>query len=403
MLPEAGPVPVAGRVLRLAAAWLAGLALSGCYLSHVSGGHMALMEARRPIEQVMAGADTPPALRERLEYVLEVRRFASYALALPDNGSFTSFVELDRPYVAWNVFAAREFSIEPRKWCFLVAGCVNYRGYFDQDRALDYAHHLEREGYDVYVAPVAAYSTLGHFDDPVLSTMIAMGDAELAGLIFHELAHQVAYVPGDSAFNEAFATAVEMEGVRRWLDQLGRADEIVAYRQSRERLFAVTGLIEATRRRLGDLYASGAGASTMRQAKAAEFERLRDEYRLLRAGWPDGRNYDRLLATNLNNARLAATSTYHQCLPGFTAMLADLDGYLQGFYRAVRRLGRKDAAERNAAVCRSPSAAGAAAEPGVTGPLALEPEVAGRDAAQRARLDAQPAETAAGADAVDRQ
>ncbi|MBS1201178.1 MAG: putative aminopeptidase [Proteobacteria bacterium] len=402
MLPEASRLPVL-RLLRLAGAGLACLSLSGCYLAHVSGGHMALMDARQPIAQVMASPDTPTALRERLAYVGEVRRFASDALALPDNGSFTTFVELGRPYVAWNVFAAREFSVEPRRWCFLVAGCVNYRGYFEQDRALDYARHLEREGYDVYVAPVAAYSTLGHFDDPVLSTMMTLGDAELAGLVFHELAHQVAYVPGDSAFNEAFATAVEMEGVRRWLDRLGRAGELAAYRQARERLFAVTELIEATRGRLGGIYASGSGARTLREAKAAEFERLREEYRRLRAGWTDGANYDRLLATDLNNARLAATSTYHQCLPGFTAMLAELDGYLQGFYRAVRRLGRRDAAEREAAVCRGPSAAGAAAEAGVVGALAFAPEVARDDAAQRVRLDAEPAEAASRADAVHGQ
>ena len=388
------------RVARLIAAGSACVPLAGCYLSHVSAGHLELMEARRPIEQVLASPDTPPVLRERLDYVLEARRFASDALALPDNGSFTTYVELDRPYVAWNVFAAPEFSIEPRKWCFLVAGCVNYRGYFEERHAVEYAHHLGRAGYDVYVAPVAAYSTLGHFDDPVLSTMMTMGDAELAGLVFHELAHQVMYVQGDSAFNEAFATAVEMEGVRRWLDRLGRTDEMLAYRQSRQRLFAVTELIEASRGRLAAIYASGMGASSMRAAKAAEFERLRSEYRRLRSGWSDGVNYDRLLAAELNNARLAATSTYHQCLPGFTAMLGDLDGDLQGFYRAVRRLGRRDAAERYAAVCSRPSAMGAAAEPGVVGALALDAEVAGHDAAQGLRRDPQAAEAAAGADAV---
>lgn len=382
---------------------LACLALSGCYLAQVSSGHMALMDARQPIEEVMARPDTPEELRQRLAYVQEVRRFGSYALALPDNGSFTTYVELHRPYVAWNVFAAPEFSVEPRKWCFVVAGCVNYRGYFSEHDAAEYGRRLQRQGYDVYVAPVAAYSTLGAFDDPILSSVLAYDDVALAGLIFHELAHQVAYVPGDSDFNEAFAMAVEMEGVKRWLDSLGRVDDLVAYRESRLRLFAVTALIEDTRQRLADVYLSGLGANAMRDAKTRELERLKADYQELRSTWPDGPNYDRLMAAEFNNARLAATSTYDRCLPGFTAMLQDLDGYLQGFYRAVRRLGRKDAAEREAAVCSVRSAVGSPTKPGIAAASTLEPKVAGDDRLQGMRLDAEAQEAVAGADAVDAQ
>jgi predicted aminopeptidase len=402
MLPEAARQSAARRLARNGAAALAGLAMSGCYLMQVSAGHLALMQARQPLAEVMSRADTPPATRQRLEYLTAARRFASQALSLPDNGSFTGFVELDRPYVAWNVFAAREFSVQPRSWCFVIAGCVDYRGYFSERKAIAYAGRLERLGYDVYVAPVAAYSTLGHFDDPVLSTMLAYADVELAGLVFHELAHQVVYVPGDSAFNEAFATAVEMEGVARWLDSLGRNDELAAYRESRRRLFAVTGLMAAARSRLAVVYTSGLGAAAMREAKAREFDRLRAEYRALRATWPEGANMDRLMAAGLNNARLAATSTYHHCVPGLDALLQDLDGDLPGFYRAVRRLGRGDAAAR-AAVCGPPSAARAAAEARVVAAAALEPEVTRDDRLHRVRLDAEAQEAVAGADAVDGQ
>ena len=379
------------------------LVLSGCYLMHVSAGHMKLMEARQPIVDVMDRPDTPAEVRSRLEYIIAARRFASSALALPDNGSFTSYVELGRPYVAWNVFAAPEFSVEPKTWCFVVAGCVNYRGYFNEHMALEYARRLRRQGYDVYVAPVAAYSTLGHFDDPVLSTMLVYSDVELAGLIFHELAHQVAYVPGDSAFNEAFATAVEMEGVKRWLDSLGRTDELAAYRAARQRLFAVTELVTATRQRLAGIYASRLGVPEMHEAKAREFARLAAEYRDLRATWPEGANLDRLMAAELNNARLAATATYHQCLPGFVKLLEGLDGYLQGFYRAVRRLGREDAATRDAAVCGAPSAAGATAELVVAAAATFATEVSGDDGLHRVRFDAEAQEAVAGADAVDGQ
>jgi predicted aminopeptidase len=379
MVPEARRHPHCLRALRLLLVAVAGLAASGCYLARISEGHMTLMIARQPIGDVLADPGTPPELRERLEYVREARAFASYALALPDNGSFTTYVELDRPYVAWNVFAAPEFSVEPKKWCFVVAGCVNYRGYFSEQEAVDFARQLEGKGFDVYVSPVAAYSTLGTFNDPVLSSMLDYDDVTLAGLIFHEMAHQVAYVPGDSDFNEAFAQSVEMEGVKRWLDSLGRYDELVRYRQAKDRLFAVIRLIEETRRRLAEVYASGTGRVAMREAKARELQRLKDDYARLRESWPDGPDYDRWMASEFNNARLAATSTYDRCLPGFTRLLQDLDGYLQGYYRAVRRLGRQGAEEREAAVCREPSAMGAAAEPVVFVPASLEPEVAGHD------------------------
>jgi len=374
MVPEARRRPHGLRALRLSLAAVAGLALSGCYLAHVSEGHMDLMEARQPIEEVLADPGTPAALRERLEYVREVREFASYALALPQNGSFTSYVELDRPHVAWNVFAAPEFSVEPKKWCFVVAGCVNYRGYFSEKEALAFARQLEKKGFDVYVSPVAAYSTLGTFNDPVLSTVLAYDDVDLAGLVFHELAHQVAYVAGDSEFNEAFAQSVEMEGVKRWLDSLGRYDELVRYRESKARLFAVIALIEETRGRLAQAYVTETGRNAKRAAKARELQRMKDEYARLRATWPDGPNYDAWLASDFNNARLAATATYGRCLPGFTGLLQDMDGYLEGYYRAVRRLGRQGAAEREAAVCRPPSAPGPATEAVVVAPAPLQPE-----------------------------
>lgn len=361
MVPERRRSPCVLRSARLAAVAAAALAVAGCYLAHVSAGHLALMEARQPIEDVLARPDTPPELRRRLEYVREVRTFASRALGLPDNGSFTSYVDLDRAYVAWNVFAAGEFSVEPKQWCFIVAGCVNYRGYFEERQAVEFARGLERQGFDVHVAPVAAYSTLGHFDDPVLSTTLGLDDAALAGLVFHELAHQVAYVPGDSEFNEAFAEAVEMEGVRRWLGSLERAGELAAHQEARLRRQAVTALVEETRQRLAEVYASGVGRNAMREAKGRELQRLRDEYARLRASWTPGPDYDRWMAPGFNNARLAATSTYGRCLPGFTRMLRELGGDLPGFYRAVRRLGRQDAAAREAAVCAPVSAAGAIA------------------------------------------
>ncbi|HNS26702.1 MAG TPA: aminopeptidase, partial [Steroidobacteraceae bacterium] len=212
------------------------LPLSGCgslYLAQAAAGQWGVMAAREPIETVVADPATPQELRARLEQVMAAREFASRELALPDNASYRQYAALDRPYVVWNVVAVPEFAIEPKEWCFPIAGCIAYRGYFSEQRARNYALTLESRGYDVVVGGVAAYSTLGRFADPVLSTMMGYGDAQLVGVIFHELAHQVVYVAGDSAFNEAFAVAVEQEGLARWLAWRGELGQLDAWRRSR--------------------------------------------------------------------------------------------------------------------------------------------------------------------------
>jgi predicted aminopeptidase len=403
MLPEARQTFGAARRVALVGVALTCLGLPGCYLLQASVGQLELISAREPIAEVIARPDTPQPLRERLDYVSRARRFAADSLGLPDNGSFTGYVALNRPYVVWNVFAAPEFSVEPRSWCFPIAGCVAYRGYFKEADARDYASRLEREGDDVYVAPVAAYSTLGHFDDPVLSTMLAYGDVELAGLIFHELAHQVVYVAGDSAFNEAFATTVELEGVRRWLASLDRPQDLESFRRSRARAESVVSLMVATRQRLERLYASGLPPDRMRQAKAEEFERLRADFDALRAHWPAGVNLERALGAPLNNARLVAVATYEECVPGFTRMLTEAGGDLPRFYREVKSISRKPAEERSALLCRPDSAPGAAPEQVVAAATAFQSQVAGHDGAHAVGFDPEAHETVDGADAVHAQ
>ena len=189
--------------------------LTGCYLMQAAGGQMELVSKREPIHSVLSNPATTEKLRGRLEYVTAARDFASRELGLPDNASYRSYADLQRPYVVWNVFAADEFSVEPKRWCFPIAGCVVYRGYFKESAAQAYALKMRMRGNDAMVGGVAAYSTLGHFKDPVLNTMMGWSDAQLAGTLFHELAHQVVYIPGDSEFNEAFATAVEEVGLER--------------------------------------------------------------------------------------------------------------------------------------------------------------------------------------------
>jgi predicted aminopeptidase len=248
------------------------------------------------------------------------------------------------------VFAAPEFDVAPKRWCFPVAGCVAYRGYFDEAKARKAAAGLARRGYDVHVAPVAAYSTLGHFADPVLSSMLRYDDVTLAALLFHELAHQIAYAPGDSDFSEAFATVIEFEATRRWLEARGREAELGNYLEARRRLFAVADLMVAARSGLARLYGSGLPPEAMRDAKTRAFESLREDYRTLRAGWqPGGASMDGLLEGELNNARLGAISTYHRCVPGLTAEFERLGRDLEAFYALARRLAAATAADRQVA------------------------------------------------------
>ena len=330
--------------------------LGGCYLLLSARGQLELNARRVPIERLLAAPDTAPELRRQLKLAARLRDFASRELALPDNDSYHSYADVGRPFVVWNVFAAPEFGVEPRTWCFPVAGCVAYRGYFSERRARDYGLVLEARGYDVAVTGVPAYSTLGHFADPVLNTMLRWDETELAALIFHELAHQLLYVTGDSAVNEAFATVVEHEGVRRWLDAAGRPPALADYQARQTRFREVAGLIAEGRARLRALYARPLPAPAKRAAKAEELERLRFAYAARRAAL--GRGYDWLFDAGLNNARLLAVATYQDCVPGLEARLAASGGDLPRFYAAMRALARLGRSARHGAACLAAPAGG---------------------------------------------
>src|SRR4030095_16889334 len=288
------------RIARLLTIAAAVLPLTGCYLMQAAGGQMAIAAKREPIAAVLADASTPPQLRTRLEYVAAARDFASRELGLPDNDSYRSYADLGRPYVVWNVFAAPEFSVEPRHWCFPIAGCVVYRGYFKEDAAQRYARKRRRRCDDVAVGGVSAYSTLGHFKDPVLSTMLSWSDAQLAATLFHELAHQVVYVPGDSEFNEAFATVVEETGIERWLASQDRPQDLAAWRAQRKRGSEFIALLLRTREQLKELYASGLPVDRMRDLKQYRFGQLKVEYEALKRDWNGYPGYDAWFGRTLN-------------------------------------------------------------------------------------------------------
>jgi predicted aminopeptidase len=318
--------------------------LQACYYMQAIRGHSELMHRRRPVSEVIDDRNSPDELKRRLQLVVEARQFAVDELLLPDNDSYRTYADLGRDYVVWNVFAAPEFSLQPKTWCYPVAGCVAYRGYFSERSARNLAAKLRVRGFDVAVGGVAAYSTLGRFADPVLNTMLRWSDVDLVATIFHELAHQKLYVKGDSAFNESFATAVADFGLESWLRARGEGDRLAAYKRSRDLRREVMARVAVTRDRLAELYAREIDPAAMRNEKQCLLDDLSAEAgRLIRKSGSSAPNW---LAPPLNNARLVSLNLYEGRLDAFEALLATCQDSLACFYGEAERLARLPQAER---------------------------------------------------------
>lgn len=337
--------PIDNRSLRWVPLLLA-IGLSGCstYYGQLAVGQISLLSQREPVAAIIENPATDPQLRQRLAAALQARAFASSALGLPDNDSYRVYADIQRPYVVWNVFATEEFSVKPLTHCFPIAGCVAYRGYYQDARARGAAALLKAKGYDTLVAGVQAYSTLGWFDDPLLSSMLHWDDDRLAGLIFHELAHQRLYVAGDTAFNESYASFVEREGVRQWRASRGlpQGAEVAHARYA-----DLSRLVLQTRERLAALYASGLDESAMRAAKAEEFSQMRRRYRQLRDGpWKGDARFDRWMARPLNNASLVPFGLYDSWVPAFAMLFEQVGRDWQRFHARVEAMGSLSSDER---------------------------------------------------------
>jgi predicted aminopeptidase len=338
--------------------WLAvvtlGAALSGCeatgYYGQAIAGHLELLNARQSVEVARQIAEDGGNKRlvQQLTLAMRIRAFASDRLGLPDNGSYRHYADLQRPFVVWNVFAAPALSLQPKQWCFPVAGCVTYRGYYDRAEAYRHAALLRAEGWDTLVAGVPAYSTLGFFDDPLLNTFIYRPEGELARLIFHELAHQVVYVQDDTAFNESFASAVEQAGVSLWLSEHGSPQARVAYGQALERREQFRRLVFAARAELETIYGDDAlTVATKRQRKHALLSTLASRYSAMRSQWgATATVHDHWFNQPLSNAHLAAVVSYETWVPAFQTLLARHHGDFPAFFEEVRRLTRLDRAAR---------------------------------------------------------
>ena len=316
-------------------------------------GHMRIVMGKRSLAEVASDESINDGIKRRLDLAQRARLFGIEQLGLPNNESYTSFYDTGQEYVTWNVVAAGEFSLDPYNWCFPIAGCVSYRGYYAAEDAEAYAAGLAEQGFDVIVNGATAYSTLGWFEDPLLNTMLERSDPSIASLLFHELAHQKLYVGDDSTFNESFATFVEEEGLKQWqkneekinpeLDQSAMAQELKARKRRQQQFIA---LLTDTRDKLAELYETSGEADVMRQKKKETFEQMLVNYESLKASWDGYPGYDRWFSQEMNNARLLAVATYNDYVPAFEVLFRESGSSFEEFYLASLELSKLPLEER---------------------------------------------------------
>ena len=353
--------------IRTVCALLALCPLGGCttldYYTQAAIGQLEIWRKQKDIDALLESRDLSAPLRRKLTLVNRARDFAAATLALRAGGSYRRYAVLERPFVAWNVFATPEFSLQPLQSCFLIVGCLDYRGYFSQSRAERHASELRARGFDVYIGGVAAYSTLGWFDDPVLNTILAWKDERIVEIIFHELAHRRVYIGDDTVFNESFAMAVAKQGLVRWSQATGTTRPEPELERRRDREFV--DFVLDYRERLQAAFERGGDKADKREAKRSIYANLRRDYAALRAAWNGYDGYGDWIANDLNNAKIASIATYHDYVPAFETILSHYGSDFESFYAAIERLGKLERGQREACltaiVGRTPPATDCAA------------------------------------------
>jgi predicted aminopeptidase len=326
------------------------IALTGCgqlgYYAHCTQGHLALLTGRTPIAKLLSDPSTSDELAEQLREFSRIRDFASNELQLPDNDSYRSYSDLQRPYATWNVVAAKEFDLEPLLWCFPIAGGLPYQGFFERQRAESFAAELKKQGYDTYLYGVSGYSTLGWFDDPVLNTFLSRSPADRAGIIFHELAHQQLFLQNDPDFSEGFAMAVEQLGIEQWLAHKGSSVAADGYQKQLQREEDFSKLLGNLRQQLAALYRQPLCSDCKRQKKARLLASFIADYDRWKKDRDNDCGYDGWVTDQLNNAKLASVNTYHRMVASFRALFAQQGNDFGRFYKAAHEISEFPANER---------------------------------------------------------
>ena len=327
------------------------LLLQGCetlsFYSQAIKGQLSILHNREDIAVVLSDHTTSDEVKSKLNLILEAKTFAKVELHLPTDNLYTHYLQLEKPYVVWNVFAAPKLSIKPTTWCYPVVGCLSYRGYFSEEDALNFASSLNPEQYDVFVGGISAYSTLGWFNDPILSSFFSRRDEELTGLIFHELSHQILFFKGDTTFNESFATTVELEGLKRFLNTQNKDATYTEKLKREKRGQEFVGLIMEYREKLGALYKSASSDKEKRSSKEQLFSQMKRDYQLLSKAWPKPNIYMPWLTNNLNNAKLNTVATYHSLVEPLQLLLKQHNFDLPKFYAACKAMKKWDIDKRH--------------------------------------------------------
>lgn len=323
-------------LLLLSTLWLSGCETVAYYYQAVEG-HLGILKKRESIESLLE-TDLDDKTRHKLQLVQKARTFARDEMQLPVADNYAHYVDLERDYVVWNVVAAPEFSIKPKKWCYPVVGCLSYRGYYDKADALSYADKLKEQSLDVYTGGVAAYSTLGWFNDPVLNTFLRRDDANLAALIFHELAHQLLYFKNDTTFNESFATTVELEGLRRWLERYGDPKDLEKRKYYLDQKSAFLNFLLAFREDLAQVYQSSLSENEKRMEKQKLIEALEARYDKQAQNWENPKLFSGWFKHPINNARLSTIATYHDQVRPLQTLLKIHNYDFKAFYATCMSL-----------------------------------------------------------------
>lgn len=326
---------------------LQGCSSVGYYWEKIQG-HSEIIAKQQPVQEVIDNPETSSILRERLMNTQAARNFASEVLKLPDNDSYRNYADIGRDYVVWMVVATPPYSIKAKEWCFLVVGCLSYRGYFSKKSAEEFAEQLKKQNMDVYVSGTKAYSTLGWFDDPLLNTMLYKSEAYRVGIIFHELAHQKIYIENDTASNEAFASTVELEGVKAWFSRAEKKQEYQKYFVSKQRDEDFKKILKQTRDALNTLYLSDLQADAMKKGKESIFRQLQISYKDFKTRWDNYKGYDKWMSKNLNNAHLALVATYNERIPAFRKLFKDSGNNYALFYKKAEALMMLEKQQRDA-------------------------------------------------------
>lgn len=337
----------------------AAVALASCgtvrFYAQAAKGQWEMLGKARPIPEVLADKSSSVTLKERLKLIQKLRQFAREELHLPAEKQFSDYSDLGRQYAVWVVFASQEFSVEPKGWWYPLVGTLSYRGFFNAADAKAEGEKLAATGLDVYVGGTDAYSTLGWFADPVLNTFLRRDDAELAELIFHELTHSKLFIPGDTDFNEALATAVGQAGVRKWLRSEGRTRDLAEYERELAKDREIVNLLLATRVELEMLYAKYPEPNdALRQAKADAFKGMRARYDVVKRQWQGRSRYDRFFEKPMNNARLNTVATYYNMVPDFERLLKRCDGNVDTFLAKVEAMKGQSKEKRRELMAKAP-------------------------------------------------